>query len=366
MLSFGRRIFVSSALVACVFAGTAGDAHAQPSVSSFTGRRLGRTRSGEEVKVTREVGSGFVNPWQAAAAARMTGSEAVLVLGRDAKWHACATSTNAFGGITPADDTDVRALRPLASPKGLAALRKTMNEKAYDALVLGVEEKDIRQQGKTSNREAGFVNVTAGLPYPGMHGAERTKDEDFLARSKTAIELDRDLVVTKDPREAAAALFHESIHLADYELAQRWANAYVASGHQLMQDIRYQQPFVTWLGQQKGLTKEDAQMVSDTVVKLNGSTEARAYIGTFIMAIQAGAPDVAQQMIVTYVKRVGRANGVPLLPEGALRDDLRSDLDNARKTLDAKGKGDFDKAMRAAKEANPKAWIFERGANRRS
>jgi hypothetical protein len=365
MLSFGRRVFVSSALVACFFAGAAGDAHAQPSVSSFTGRRLGRTRSGEEVKVTREVGSGFVDLWQAAAAARMTGSEAVLVLGRDAKWHACATSTNAYGGITPADDTDVRELRPLVSPNGLAALRKTMNEKAYAALVLGIPEKQLNDPPSPGSRKAGFVNITPRLPTPGSHGPILTSEEEFLHKSETAIEIDLDLVITGDPRKAAAVLFHETIHLADYKLAQHWANAYQASGHYVMQDLKYQGPLVKWLGEQRGkLSPEDAQMVADTIVKQNGSTEARAYIGTFIMAINAGAQDVAQEMIVTYVKRAGRA--IPLLPEGALRDDLRADLDKARKALDAKGKGDFDKAMRAAKEANPKAWIFERAANRRS
>lgn len=342
MLSFGRRVFVSSALAACVFTSMAADARAES--SSFTGRRLGRNRHGEEVKVTREVGTGYALRWQAAAAARMTGSEAVLVKARDGKWHACATTANAFDGITPADDTDVRELRPLASPRNLGDLKKRTPDKAWIALVLGLEEKEIATWRSSNDRKAAFVNVTANLPYPGTHGPESSSGEGFSADAATAIELNRSLFQNVDVPRAAAVLFHETIHLADDDLAKRAARQRST----------------------RDLDRDDAQIALDIAVRAHGTTEARAYVGTFIAALQAGAGDLAEEQLLTYVKRLGVRDGVPEPKEGPVTQALRSDLGKARASLDAKGKRDFDEAMRAAKRAAPKAWIFDRASGRRA
>lgn len=343
MFSFGRRMFVSSALVACVLAGATGEAQAQrpSSSSSFVGRRLGRNRSGEEVKVTREVGAGYVERWQAAAAARMTGSEAVLVKTRDGKWHACATTANAYGGITPADDGEVGELRPLASPRYLADLKKSNSDKTWIALVLGLEEKDVETRRSSIDRKAGVVNVPAKLPYPGTHGPERSATEGFRVDVPTAIELNRSLFDELDAPKAAAVLFHESIHLADYELAKRAA-------------------------QKRGpLSPADAQTAADIALRANATTEARAYVRTFIAALQAGADRLAQEHLVTYVKNLGRTGGHAPPTPGPVTEELRADLDKARASLDAKGKSDFDQAMKAAKSVAPKAWLFERAPGRR-
>lgn len=339
MLSFGRRVFVSCALAACAVAAMPADAHAQS--SSLVGRRLGRNRYGEEVKVTREVGAGYANRWQAAAAARMTSSEAVLVKTRDGKWHACATTANAYAGITPADDSEVRELRPLASPKNLAELKTTTGDKAWIALILGLDEKEIETGRSSIDRKAGFVNVTGNMTYPGSHGPERSGSPGFSPTTATAIELNRSLFVNVDAAKIAAVLFHETVHLADYELAKR-----AASDRRAM------------------LAADDAQVAADIPVRAFGSTEARAYVGTFIAALQAGAGDLAQGHLLLYVRTLGSAEA-PTPLEGPVTQELRSDLEKARASLDAKGRSDFDKAMKAAKQAAPKAWIFARTPGRR-
>ena len=361
MFSFGRRMFVSSALAFCAFAAMATDAHAQS--SSLVGQRLGRNGSGQEVKVTREVGSGFASRWQASAAARMTGSEAVLVKTRDGKFHACATSANALDGFKPADYSGIAELIPLVSPASVAGGRAGRSDTAYFASVFGVDEAQIRTQRSETARDPGVINVVAKLPYPGMHGPENQLDQGFKLGARSGIQIDRGYIEKKDARFAASVLFHEASHLEDYELAQRWAEKY--SRETSRSTLADRSSFMTWLMDGKrGLPKDDARTVADTVLGAHGSTEARAYIGTFIVALQAGAGDVAKTQLVTYAK----TDAFQQPPPAIVQDALEKDHDRAYGTLDAQGKKDFDASIAAAKSANPKAWIsnYKRGSGRRS
>jgi hypothetical protein len=365
MLSLARRMFVSSALVACVFAGASGEAGAQPSSSSFTGQRLGRSYYGLEVKVVSEVGSfaGYDDRLQAIAVARMANADpAVVVKGRDNKWHALVTTANAFGGLAAADNMNVRGLVALPSVKAIAGAKRTESDESYFATVLGLDRKEVQTTYTSKNREARFVNVNSKLPYPGMHGAEKMEGEEFKLGVLTAIELRRSLFDGPDPRAAAnVVLFHEATHRADYDLAQTWAQKFSnAKG-----DFKNAETFLPWLFKQ-GLSKDDAQTVADVVVKAHGSTEARAYVGAFIAAMQTGAYDAAQDELVTYARGLGKRIDLPtseIVPTA-----LRADLDRCYRSLDANGKKRFDAAFTAAKTAAPSAWIskFERGGGRRS
>lgn len=369
MLSLGRRVFVSSALVASLFAGSSREAAAQRSSSSFAGQRLGKNRYGEEVKVVREVGSsGYDDRLQATAAARMTGSEAVLVRTRDGKWHALATTANAYGGLaSAADDSEVRELVPLPSTKGIAAARKNGVDVAYIALVLGVDTKEINLTFMKNQREARFINVNAKLDPQGdilgAHGPEKAPYQELKPGIRTAIELNRLLFERGDPRAASAVLFHEASHRADYELAQRWVQAYERQEG----SFKPGRHFAEWLSKRtpRLLARDEAQTVIEITNGADGATEARAYIGTFIAAMQAGAPDLAREQLLTYARRI--AGRIP--PTGEyVPAALRSDLETAYRSLDDSGKRQFDAAFAAVKTAASSTWIakFEHGAAKRS
>lgn len=366
MLSFGRRVFVSSALVACAFAAMATEAHAQS--SSLVGQRLGRNGSGQEVKVTREVGSGYTTRWQASAAARMTGSEAVVVKTRDGKWHACATTANALHEFKPADYSGIAQLVPLTSPAQLGTLAKPLMTDDL-ASVFGVDKRDVMPRISDNRSLSGFINVPTELPYPGMHGPEGTLDNGFKLGGKTAIQIDRRNVEKKDARFTAAVLFHETAHMADYELAQQWAEKFSRETKQPVIPSFVPKgkpiPFVEWItDKRRSLQPDDARMIAETVLGAHNSTEARAYIATFIAALQAGAGDVATTQLVTYAK----TDAVQIEPHVVVQNALSEDLDKAYASLDAKGKKDFEAAFAAAKAASSGAWIskYKRGAGRRS
>lgn len=367
MLSFGRRAFVSALFVSSVFVGITGDAAAQP--SSFTGRRLGKNRYGEEVKVTREVGNGFTDRWQAIAAARLTGSEAVLVKTRDGKLHALATTANAFGGLTPADDSEVREIMPLASPKNAVSPKGGNVDEPFAALALGLEAKEVNITFRQENRLAGVVNVNAGLPASigGTHGAIGAKDEDFRLNAATAIEINRALFLKNDPRVPAAAFFHETVHHADYELAQRWVKKYIETKRidSKLFDGKRDRAFLPWLLEQKGLSDADAATISDVAAKVPGATEARAYVRTFIAASQAGAFDIARDTLRVYAQRI--ASQQP--PTGDyVPAALRAEMNAAYQSLDANGQRQFKSALIEAQKGAPSSWItrFELGSSRRS
>jgi hypothetical protein len=314
------------------------------------------------VKVTREVGSGYDDRWQAAAAARMTASEAVLVRARDNKWHACATSANAYGGMAAADNGDIREIVPLTSYQGIVGAKRTGSDEAHFASVLGLREGEVKPQRSSLDREARFVNVNPKLAYPGVHGPERQDSERFDPNAPTAIELRRSLF-DGDPRMTNAVLFHEASHRADYALAQRWAKAYRATGGGF-DDSR---AFVQWLFKRDGLSRDDAQTVADVIAKAHGSTEARAYVGTFIAAMQAGAYDAARDQLVTYAKGLSRGD-VPRPVGEIVPTALRSDLDNAYRALDATGRTKMKDTIDEAKKHGKGTWLVDInvGAARRS
>lgn len=365
MLSFRSvRLFVSSAVVACLVSGFSSDASAQPS-SSFVGRRLGKNRYGEEVKVTREVGAGFTDRWQAIAAARLTGSEAVLVRTRDGKLHALATTANAYGGITPADDGEVTAILPLPSPKDAAATNDEVDVR-FAARMLGVEPNEVRLTSMQEDRKPGVVNANARLDVRigGTHGSVGARNQGFTPFAPTAIEINRSLFSKRDAREPSAAFFHENVHRADYELAQRWVKAFIADRRMNPELFDARVPvFRTWLLKQTNAA--DAETVVDVAQQLQNSTEARAYVRTFIAATQAGAYDVARETLRVYAREVApkqrpSAESVML--------GLRAELDAELRSLDAEGQKKLRAAFADAVKGAPSSWLteFELGARPRA
>ena len=103
----------------------------------------------------------------------------------------------------------------------------------------------------------------------------------------------------------------------------------------------------------------EAQLVSDIASGAQATTEARAYVRTFIAAFDVGERVEATAQLVTYVK--GMAGGKIPIPAAADKNpvvaELKAELAAYRRRLGRADKEAFDVALAAAVKENPKAWL---------
>lgn len=340
----------------------------------YAGLKLGRNRAGREVEIKRELGTlgGYDDRLQAVAAARLAGIDPAAV-GRDTtgRWHAFEL-TGDFHGATyaPAAGAALTEVVGLPSAAGIAAQQTTvatlkahtgdvaaqLNAATKDlyALILGVDGGEVLLNRSSFDRKAGKINVTTALTGKlGAHGRESRQDESFEPGAKSAFELSPNAFTT--PARAQAVLFHEVSHLKDYELTQRWVTEY-EKGHTFVggPGVTY---FQNWL---KGrASAAEAQLASDIASGAQATTEARAYVRTFIAAFDVGAGVEATAQLVAYAK--GMAGGkiaIPAQPDkNAVLVELKAELAAYRQRLGRADKQAFDVAVAAAVKENPKSWL---------
>jgi hypothetical protein len=344
----------------------------------YVGLKLGRNK-GQEVEIKRELGTlgGYEDRLQAIAVARLAGITGPTAVGRDAngRWHAFEI-TNDFHGATyaPGPGAALTEVYGLPSVAGIAAQQTVVaNLKAHTsavagqlnaarqglyALILGVDGGEVLLNRRSFDRKAGKINVTADLATDrsgraGAHGRESKQDEGFEPGAKSAFELNPTLFDT--PARAQAVMFHEVTHLKDYELTQRLVTAYEAK-HTFVGGAGVQF-FEKWV--RKNARPAEAQLAADIASGVQGTTEARAYVKTFIAAFDVGAGVEAAAQLVTYAK--GMAGGKIPIPTQADRNpvvvELKGELAAYRKRLGRADKVAFDAAVAAAVKENPKSWL---------
>jgi hypothetical protein len=346
--------------------------------TGFQGLKLGRNRAGREVEIKRELGTlgGYDDRLQAVAAARLAGVDPAAA-GRDptGRWHAFELTDDFHGATyTPAAGAALTELAGLPSAAGIASQQVTVaNLKAHGgdvaaqlnaatkdlyALILGVDGGEVLLNRSSFDRKAGKVNVTTALTKDapeklGAHGRESRQDESFEPGAASAFELSPNAFAT--PGRAQAVLFHEVSHLKDYELTQRWVSEYEKT-HTFVggPGVPY---FQKWL---KGrASAAEAQLASDIASGSQATTEARAYVRTFIAALDVGAGVEAVAQLVTYAK--GMAGGKIPIPaqtdKNAVLIELKAELAAYRRRLRSADRKAFDVAVAAAVKENPKAWF---------
>jgi hypothetical protein len=345
----------------------------------YAGLKLGRNRAGREVEIKRELGTlgGYDDRLQAIAVARLAGIDPSAV-GRDAtgRWHALELTDDFYGATyAPGAGAVLTELYGLPSAAGIPAQRTTVESlKAHSgdvaaqlnaatrdlyALILGVDGGEVLLNRTSFDRKAGKVNVTADLAKDrsgkaGAHGRESRQDEGFEPGAKSAFELNPNVFTT--PARAQAVLFHEVSHLKDYELTQRWVTEYEKGGSTFVggQGVQY---FERWL--RTKASAAEAQLASDIASGAQATTEARAYVRTFIAAFDVGERVEATAQLVTYVK--GMAGGKIPIPAAADKNpvvaELKAELAAYGRRLGRADKEAFNVALAAAVKENPKSWL---------
>jgi hypothetical protein len=368
---------------------------------------LGTTSKGTEVRVVREVGAkrGYEGRWQAIVITRLAKVEpAAAVLRADGRWRAVETSAPFDPGpVTlsgaPADVKEVygvplaagldKARKDLASyTQQLAALdqivpadaamRKAIEEKRTTllaakaranrtrlALTLGVTESEVEITRSIGGNVVGKINVTATpdtrSPGGGHGPVAGQPDVDFSTTTASAIWIDLPEFDKRDAR-SQSVLFHETLHLKDFELAKLWVTRYETEGGRIfVKGAAGTKPFQEWLAAQvkkKRLTQGELELVVDETFDVSATTEARANIRTFLAHLQVGDPADAVKELESYAKALppGTQYGTPPSNSNVLKE-LIAEVKEVVAGLPRNRKDQYRIAVDTAIRANPQAWI---------
>jgi len=385
-----------------------GHSAAASGAPDFLGMRLGTNQYGEEVRVNKEVGDpqGYENRLQAIAVARMNSVEpAAVIQSMDGKWHAVQTTANFDTPTQVAADTPTRAVEGLPSAahidevgahvrdirQELNQIDTRMREAAYHgttpspedvrrkeqlseelpkeqkllaSLVFGVPESEIQFNRSAQQDAPGKLNIDADMPDAA--GMEHFDTKNLSGAQSFSISLDR----LDHPREAAGTLYHELSHAHDAQTAQKWLEKFRQEAPPSKRDPQSFQEWIrskdggtklqAWLGQQKGLSKADAEVVADAAAHVNVSTEARAYVHSISSGAQAGNLTACADQVRSYAQAIrGGKTGEPL-PASANRQALAQELRNTYQHLpNDKARAEFKAAITkaAAEGGYPDLWI---------
>ena len=359
---------------------TAGGSKKSGDASSLTGMRLGWLKDGSEVKIARDLSpaSGHATRMDALAFARLTGKDpAAIVQDREGKWHAVQTDKNFYGGFQAASDNPLRQVEGLAhfDKTQIADLQKqiegarakgdndevTRLQKSQAALIFGVQDTEINFIRNSSDRKAGVININSGNSGGGMHGAEKSPNSNFDPKKASAMEIS--LKELGDPGNASGIIFHESSHAKDYALTKEWVNKYeTETGRKFVPGDKGDRDFTLWVNNQapKRLSRADAELVSDVSANANGSSEAKAYVGTFINALKAGNPEAAAVQLKSYAEGMLSKPQKINRPTGAnVELELKQQLEAEYRKMPKEMKTQFDQIFKdlAASSKTSDAWI---------
>ena len=345
--------------------------------SPLNGLRLG-WKDGNEVKITRSLSPavGHETRMDAIAVARLSGADPTAVV-RDAngKWHAVELDGNFYGGTKLASDNNLRNVEGLThfDQKKLDAIQQeivdaqrkgdyqevTRLQKQQAAMIFGVEESEINFIKNSSERLAGKININVGKRGGGLHGAEKAPNSNFDPSNKNAMEIGIDELA--NPKNAAGIIFHENSHAKDYALTQYWVGEYEKeTGKKFMPGDKGDIGFTTWINQQapKRLSRADAELVSDVSANANGSSEAKAYVGTFINALKAGNPEAAATQLRSYAAGMLSRPQKINRPTGAhVELELKRQLEIEYRKMPKEMQAQFDKIFQDVAKNHPDAWI---------
>ena len=379
-----------------------------PSVK-FGGLVLGTNRAKQDVKVDHELGSplGYRGRRQAFGVARMAKApHAVVVETGDGRWHALATTadfdaglvTNAskiagireVHGITALGAVDfmkhdVDAARDLAASfkaihtsdrdlqKRIDVLVAELEHGAFEvdtsriAAMLGVPRDEVKRITTLGTRVSDKINIT-GQPdadSPGGGHAPMGGSPKFQQGVKSSFWID---LAEFDKTRAPAVMFHESEHMADWDMTQQAIADYEKAGHIFVQGDMGLAPFQSWLNAQvkkKLLTPADAEIIVDETFNRSSTTEARANVRTFLALFATGDTDAAAKDLKAYANNLkptkeGGLGHYASPPQGStVRAELAAEAAAMYTPLSAPLRAKYDAAVEGAITTYKSGWLDE-------
>ena len=182
------------------------------------------------------------------------------------------------------------------------------------AAMLGVPRDEVERITTLGTRVSDRINIT-GQPdvnSPGGGHAPMGGSPDFQPGVKSSLWID---LAEFDKTRAPAVMFHESEHMADWDMTQQAIADYEKAGHIFVQGQPGLAPFQAWLNEQvkkKRLTAADAEIIVDETFNRSSTTEARANVRTFLALFASGDTDAAASDLKAY------ANNLKPKKEGGL------------------------------------------------
>jgi hypothetical protein len=385
------------------------DDRAKAPSMKFSGLTLGTNRAKQDVKVVHELGSplGYRGRRQAIGVARMAkAAHAAVVETSDGRWHALATTADFDAGrvTNAANVAGIREVHgiialaavdfmkdSLASARDLAADLKAMHpadrdlQKRIDVVVaelehgasevetsriaamLGVPREEVNRIATLGSRVSDKINVT-GQPdvnSPGGGHAPMGGSPDFQQGGKSSLWID---LPEFDKTRAPAVMFHESEHMADWDMTQQAIAEYEKAGHVFVQGQSGIAPFQAWLNEQvkkKRLTAADAEIIVDETFNRTATTEARANVRTFLALFATGDTDAAAKDLEAYAnnlkpkKEGGLGHYATPAPGSAVRAELAAEAAAMYKQLSAPLRAKYDAAVEGAIATYKSGWLDE-------
>jgi hypothetical protein len=346
-------------------------------ISPLNGLRIG-WKDGHEVKVTRALSPavGHDTRMEAIAFARLSGADPTAVVrDNNGRWHAVELNGNFHGGTKLASDNNLRNVEGLThfDQKKIEGIQQEIVEahqkgdyeevsrlqKSQAALVFGLDESEINFIKNSNERLAGKININTGKSGGGLHGAEKAPNSNFDPSKKNAIEIGINELA--NPKNASGIIFHENSHAKDYALTQYWVGEYEKETRKkFMPGDKGDMSFTTWVNSQapRRLTRADAELVSDVSANANGSSEAKAYVGTFVNALKAGNPEAAATQLRLYAAGMLSHPQKINRPTGAhVELDLKRQLEIEYRKMPKDMQAQFDKVFQDLAKNHPDAWI---------
>jgi len=188
---------------------------------------------------------------------------------------------------------------------------------------------------------------------------------DFQQGAKSSLWID---LAEFDKTRAPAVMFHESEHMADWDMTQKAVADYEKAGHIFVQGAAGLAPFQAWLNDQvkkNRLSAADAEIIVDETFNRSSTTEARANVRTFLALFASGDTDAAAKDLKAYAnnmkpKKEGGLGHYAIPATGsAVRAELAAEAAAMYKQLSAPLRAKYDAAVEDAIATYKSGWLDE-------
>jgi hypothetical protein len=333
------------------YADKGGSSGSQGVTTSKTDPLVGAELPGQKgVVIQRSLGDpkGYETRNHALAWARATGSDtAMVVLGKDKRWH--AVETNKVGQSTSAGNGKVAQAIQVGKvdPAEYKRLKQAAMEnndpekwKTFAAYALGVprDEINVVKQGDTPSRTMVNINLTRDFDAEGKTAGFDPAQPPWVQLGPSAF--DR-------PANACATLAHEQVHAEHHTIARELFAKYTEYQHKHPHSKESFRDWASAAAKSDPQQIRNAEIVSGLYDGAHAATEQQAHIEAARVAFASGDLEQAR----TDLNKMAR---LPVVPAQRQTNDLAvEELKDLRDSLGADALKVFNEVAQKAPSRSP-------------